>query len=262
MQSEGTPRTHHAHPENVETLTGTRGRDMTEADSVAPMRKVLIIEDDQAMAVALRDGFSYEGYTVELARDGATGLKLATDRNHDLIILDVMLPKMCGLDVCKHLRVDGNQTPIIMLTARGQEIDKVVGLKTGADDYVTKPFSFLELMARVEAILRRTSKSESAFEQAQFGDVVLNFKNLEAQKSGRVLDLSPREFKILRYFLEHKGEVITRDQLLDAVWGYDGFPLTRTVDMHIAKLRHKIEDSPADPHYIITVHRAGYKFIG
>ncbi|MBD0369235.1 MAG: response regulator transcription factor [Pyrinomonadaceae bacterium] len=226
------------------------------------MRKVLIVEDDQAMAVALRDGFSYEGYTVEVARDGALGLKLATDKSHDLIILDVMLPKMCGLEVCKSLRTSGNQTPIIMLTARGQEIDKVVGLKTGADDYVTKPFSFLELMARVEAILRRSNRAEDAFEQAQFGDVVLNFKNLEAHKSGHALDLSPREFKLLKYFLEHKGEVITRDQLLDAVWGYDGFPLTRTVDMHIAKLRHKIEDSPADPRYIITVHRAGYKFIG
>ncbi|MCA1558170.1 MAG: response regulator transcription factor, partial [Acidobacteria bacterium] len=204
----------------------------------------------------------YEGYTVEVARDGSAGLKLATDKNHDLIILDVMLPKMCGLDVCKHLRTQGNQTPIIMLTARGQEIDKVVGLKTGADDYVTKPFSFLELMARVEAILRRTSRSEEGFEQAQFGDIVLNFKNMEAHKGGHALELSPREFKILKYFLEHKGEVITRDQLLDAVWGYDGFPLTRTVDMHIAKLRHKIEDSPADPHHIVTVHRAGYKFIG
>jgi DNA-binding response OmpR family regulator len=240
----------------------SQNRSLTDLESHAPHRKVLIVEDDQAMAVALRDGFSYEGYTVEVARDGATGLKLATDRNHDLIILDVMLPKMCGLELCKHLRNDGKQTPIIMLTARGQEIDKVVGLKTGADDYVTKPFSFLELMARVEAILRRTSRTETGFEQVQFGDVVLNFKSLEAQKSGRSLDLSPREFKILRYFLEHRGEVITRDQLLDAVWGYDGFPLTRTVDMHIAKLRHKIEDSPTDPHYIVTVHRAGYKFIG
>lgn len=243
-------------------MNAAQHRTLTDFDSLSPMRKVLIIEDDQAMAVALRDGFSYEGYTVEVARDGAAGLKLATDRNHDLIILDVMLPKVCGLDVCKRLRGDGNQTPIIMLTARGQEIDKVVGLKTGADDYVTKPFSFLELMARVEAILRRTSRAEEGFEQAQFGDVVLNFKNLEAQKSGHALDLSPREFKLLKYFLEHRGEVITRDQLLDAVWGYDGFPLTRTVDMHIAKLRHKIEDSPADPHFIITVHRAGYKFIG
>ena len=229
--------------------------------SAAIMRKVLIIEDDQAMAVALRDGFNYEGYKVEVARDGALGLRLAADKNHDLIILDVMLPKLCGLDVCKRLRESGHRTPIIMLTARSQEIDKVVGLKTGADDYVTKPFSFLELMARVEAILRRTSQSEETFEQAQFGDITLNFKNLEAQKSGCPLNLSPREFRILKYFLERKGEVITRDQLLDAVWGYDGFPLTRTVDMHIAKLRHKIEDNPGDPRHIVTVHRAGYKFI-
>ncbi|HEY0324003.1 MAG TPA: response regulator transcription factor [Pyrinomonadaceae bacterium] len=261
MQSETVNRAQAVNHENVEAMNRAQHRSLTDFEALSPMRKVLIIEDDQAMAVALRDGFSYEGYTVEVARDGAAGLKLATGKNHDLIILDVMLPKMCGLEVCKHLRGDGNQTPIIMLTARGQEIDKVVGLKTGADDYVTKPFSFLELMARVEAILRRTNRTEDAFEQAQFGDVVLNFRNLEAHKSGNALDLSPREFKLLKYFLEHKGEVITRDQLLDAVWGYDGFPLTRTVDMHIAKLRHKIEDSPSDPHYIITVHRAGYKFI-
>jgi DNA-binding response OmpR family regulator len=262
MQSESVNRAQTITHENAEAMNRSQNRSLTDLEAQSPTRKVLIIEDDQAMAVALRDGFSYEGYTVEVARDGAAGLKLATDRNHDLIILDVMLPKMCGLEVCKHLRGDGKQTPIIMLTARGQEIDKVVGLKTGADDYVTKPFSFLELMARVEAVMRRTNRTETAFEQVQFGDVMLNFKNMEAQKSGRLLDLSPREFKILRYFLEHKGEVITRDQLLDAVWGYDGFPLTRTVDMHIAKLRHKIEDFPSDPHYIITVHRAGYKFIG
>jgi DNA-binding response OmpR family regulator len=262
MQSESINRTQAVNHEKMEAMNRTQHRTLTDFDALPSMRKVLIVEDDQAMAVALRDGFSYEGYTVEVARDGAAGLKLAKDKNHDLIILDVMLPKMCGLEVCKHLRGDGNQTPIIMLTARGQEIDKVVGLKTGADDYVTKPFSFLELMARVEAILRRSHRGEDAFEQAQFGDVVLNFKTMEAHKSGRSIELSPREFKILKYFLEHKGEVITRDHLLDAVWGYDGFPLTRTVDMHIAKLRHKIEDSPADPHYIITVHRAGYKFIG
>src|SRR2546421_1276345 len=226
------------------------------------MRKVLIVEDDQAMAVALRDGFTYEGYAVQVARDGATGLRMATEKGHDLVILDVMLPRISGLDVCRQLRSAGNGTPIIMLTARGQEIDKVLGLKTGADDYVTKPFSFLELMARVEAILRRTSRTEESFDEAQFGDIWLNFKTLEARKSERSLDLSPREFKILKYFLERRGEVITRDQLLDGVWGYDGFPLTRTVDMHIAKLRHKIEDNPADPRYIVTVHRAGYKFIG
>jgi len=226
------------------------------------MRKVLIVEDDQAMAVALRDGFTYEGYAVQVARDGATGLRMATEKGHDLVILDVMLPRMSGLDVCRQLRSAGNPTPIIMLTARGQEIDKVLGLKTGADDYVTKPFSFLELMARVEAVLRRASKAAETVESAQFGDVEVNFKSFEASKGGRALDLSPREFKMLKYFVEHRGEVVTRDQLLDHVWGYEGLPLTRTVDMHIAKLRQKIEDTPSDPRHIITVHRVGYKFTG
>jgi DNA-binding response OmpR family regulator len=226
------------------------------------MRKVLIVEDDQAMAVALRDGFTYEGYAVHVARDGAAGLRMAEERSHDLLILDVMLPRMSGLDVCRQLRSAGNDTPIIMLTARGQEIDKVLGLKTGADDYVTKPFSFLELMARVEAVLRRTSKSPEQVEQASFGDVEMNFKTFEAAKAGRAVELSPREFKMMKYFVEHRGEVVTRDQLLDHVWGYEGLPLTRTVDMHIAKLRQKIEDTPSDPRHVITVHRVGYKFTG
>jgi DNA-binding response OmpR family regulator len=226
------------------------------------MRKVLIVEDDQAMAVALRDGFSYEGYAVQVARDGATGLQLAKERGHDLLILDVMLPRMSGLDVCRQLRSAGNDTPVIMLTARGQEIDKVLGLKTGADDYVTKPFSFLELMARVEAVLRRASKAAEAVEGVEFGDVGINFKTFEASKGGQTIELSPREFKMMKYFAEHRGEVVTRDQLLDHVWGYEGLPLTRTVDMHIAKLRQKIEDTPSDPRHIITVHRVGYKFTG
>ena len=214
------------------------------------------------MAVALRDGFTYEGYAVHVARDGAAGLRMAEERSHDLVILDVMLPRMSGLDVCRQLRSAGNDTPIIMLTARGQEIDKVLGLKTGADDYVTKPFSFLELMARVEAVLRRTSKTTEAVEHVSFGDVEMNFKTFEASKGGRALDLSPREFKMMKYFVEHRGEVVTRDQLLDHVWGYEGLPLTRTVDMHIAKLRQKIEDTPSDPRHVITVHRVGYKFTG
>ncbi|HEX8774699.1 MAG TPA: response regulator transcription factor [Pyrinomonadaceae bacterium] len=226
------------------------------------MRKVLVVEDDQAMAIALRDGFEYEGYAVTVARDGTAGLRLASEKGVDLVILDVMLPKMSGLDVCKQLRSTGNGTPIIMLTARGQEIDKVLGLKCGADDYVTKPFSFLELMARVEAVLRRASKQDEQLETYQFGDCLLNFKNFEATKAGKPLELSSREFKLLKYFIEHRGEAVTRDQLLDSVWSYHGFPLTRTVDMHIAKLRQKIEDSPADPRYIITVHRVGYKFTG
>lgn len=223
--------------------------------------RVLIIEDDQAMAVALRDGFEYEGYAVQVARDGATGLKLATEKELDLIILDVMLPRLSGFDVCKQLRGTGNSTPIIMLTARGQEIDKVVGLKIGADDYVTKPFSFMELVARVEALLRRTHRHSEPTDEFHFGDVAVNFKKFEVTKAGALTEVSPREFNILRYFIEHRGEVITRDQLLDHVWGYGSFPLTRTVDMHIAKLRQKIEDTPSDPKHIITVHRVGYKFV-
>lgn len=225
-------------------------------------RRVLIVEDDQAMAVALRDGFAYEGYQVLVARDGHTGLQMALEEEVDLIILDVMLPKVSGLDLCKHLRNVGNNIPIIMLTARGQEVDKVLGLKLGADDYVTKPFSFLELMARVEAVLRRTSQLREHIEYYQFGTITLNFKTLKATKNGQPLELSHREFHLLQYLIEHKGEVVTRDQLLDAVWGYEDLPFTRTVDMHITKLRKKIEDIPAEPRYIITVHRFGYKFIG
>jgi DNA-binding response OmpR family regulator len=226
------------------------------------MSRVLIVEDDPSMAIALRDGFEFEGYTVTVAKDGPTGFRLATEKDLDIIILDVMLPQMSGLDVCKKLRNAGNSIPIILLTARGQEIDKVLGLKTGADDYVTKPFSFMELVARVEALLRRTSKHIANLEQYQFGDIILNFKKNEAMLGEEMLDLSPREFKILKYFIEHQGEVVTRDQLLDAVWGYDSFPFTRTVDTHIAKLRHKIKDDPSNARHILTVHRAGYKFIG
>lgn len=225
-------------------------------------KKVLVVEDDEAMAVALRDGFDYEGYEVSVARDGEAGLTLARTTVPDLIILDVMLPKKSGLDVCKQLRNEGNDVPIIMLTARGQEIDKVLGLKLGADDYVTKPFSFLELMARVEAVLRRVSGRREMIETYSFGDVVIHFKQCEATKGGKPVELSPRELELMRFFVEHRGEVVGRDQLLDTVWGYGNMPFTRTVDMHIAKLRKKIEDKPNDPKYIVTIHRLGYKFTG
>jgi len=226
------------------------------------MRKVLIVEDDEAMAVALRDGFAYEGYDVRVASDGMSGLRMAAENDHDLIILDVMLPKMDGLDLCRRIRRDGSRVPVIMLTARGQEIDKVVGLRTGADDYVTKPFSFLELMARVEAVLRRSSGYAERIEDYRFGDVELDFNRSEARKGGRDLTLSPREFKLMGFLIEHRGEVLTRERLLDAVWGYENVPFTRTVDMHVAKLRKKIEDRPHDPEFIVTVHRVGYKFTG
>ena len=227
--------------------------------------RVLIVEDDEAMSVALRDGFQYEGYTVTLARDGEAGLHLATADPPDLILLDVMLPKMTGLDICKQLRGGGNGVPIIMLTARGQEIDKVLGLKLGADDYITKPFGFMELLARAEAVLRRSRspiQPAEALETYRFGDVTIDFRRHEARKGTAAIDLSPREFQLLAYFIQHRGEIVTRETLLDTVWDYNSIPFTRTVDMHIAKLRKKIEDNPADPKHVITVHRLGYKFTG
>ncbi len=224
------------------------------------MRRVLIVEDDEAMAVALQDGFSSEGYEVELVRDGAEALSSLRGDPPQLVILDVMLPKMSGLDVCKHVRKRGNSVPIIMLTARGQEIDKVVGLRAGADDYVTKPFSLMELMARVEAVMRRSQGADGGDERCAFGDVEIDFAGSETIKAGRSVDLTTLEYRLLRYFHAHRGKVVTREQLLEDVWGYDNVAITRTVDMHIAKLRKKIEDNPRDPRFIVTVHRRGYKF--
>jgi len=227
--------------------------------------RVLIVEDDEAMSIALRDGFQYEGYSVTVAKDGESGLQLATEESPDLILLDVMLPKMTGLDICKNLRGGGSAVPIIMLTARGQEIDKVLGLKLGADDYITKPFGFMELLARAEAVLRRSNpvpSASSAVEVYRFGDVSVDFRRHEAHKADQPVDLSPREFQLLGFFIQHRGEVITREKLLDTVWDYNSIPFTRTVDMHIAKLRKKIEDNPSDPRHIVTVHRLGYKFTG
>ena len=226
------------------------------------MPKVLIVEDDESMGAALKDGFAYEGYDVVFAIDGAAGLRLAQESSPDLIILDVMLPKMSGFDVCKEIRRTGSAVPIIMLTARGQEIDKVLGLKLGADDYVTKPFGFMELMARVDALLRRASGQTGRADSFAFGDVSIDFKKAEVRRKGKLLEMSAREMRLLKYFIEHRGEVIPRDRLLDEVWGYDEAPLTRTVDMHVAKLRKKIEARPADPQFLLTVHGMGYKFNG
>jgi two-component system alkaline phosphatase synthesis response regulator PhoP len=228
------------------------------------MAKVLIVEDDEAMALALRDGLVYEDFEVEVARDGEQGLRLARDTTPDLMILDIMLPKMTGLEICKTLRNEGSRLPIIILTARGQEIDKVLGLKLGADDYVTKPFSFMELRARVDAVLRRTlpESERSSGGTHEFGDLTVDLDHHVAHKEGCEINLTPREFRLLDYFIEHRGQVVTREQLLDSVWGYDTIPFTRTVDTHIAKLRKKIEDQPSDPQLIVTVHRLGYKFVG
>ena len=229
------------------------------------MSKILVVEDDEAMAVALQDGFAYEGHEVTRAADGEEGLRLAREEAPEIVILDVMLPKMTGLEVCKVLRGEGSQLPIIMLTARGQEIDKVLGLKLGADDYITKPFSFMELMARVEAVLRRSQPQKSCPDDAsvqRIGDITIDLSRHEACKNGDPLDLTPREFRLLGFFIKHQGEVVTREDLLDAVWGYDTIPFTRTVDTHIAKLRKKIEDDPSNPEHLITVHRLGYKLVG
>jgi DNA-binding response OmpR family regulator len=224
------------------------------------MSRVLVVEDDASMSVALRDGFEFEKHHVEMASDGEEGLRLASRGDFDVIILDVMLPKKSGLDLCKDLRKSGIKTPVIMLTARGQEIDKIVGLKLGADDYVTKPFSFMELLARVDAVLRRYRQNVPG-DEVTIGDVKLDFKTYQATRADRHVDLTPREFRILRYFLDHSNEVVSREALLNHVWGYDSSAFTRTVDTHMARLRQKIEQTPAEPRHLITVHRVGYKLV-
>jgi len=223
--------------------------------------KILIVEDEPDMVLGLKDNFEFEGYEVVTAADGMAGLERARTQKPDLVILDIMLPKLSGLEVCKTLRGEGSLTPIIMLTARGQEIDKVVGLELGADDYVTKPFSIRELLARVRAILRRTEGGKKRLQRYNFSDVELDFEAYRAKKGGAALELSPREFELLRYLIERKGETVSRDKLLEDVWGYESYPSTRTVDTHIAKLRAKIGDSGSDPRYILTIHGTGYKFV-
>ena len=224
-------------------------------------QKILIVEDEPDMVLGLRDNFEFEGYEVVTASDGAAGLDKARSEKPDLMILDIMMPKLSGLEVCKTLRGEGFEKPIIMLTARGQEIDKVVGLELGADDYVTKPFSIRELLARVRAILRRTEGSKRRLARYRFADVELDFEIYRATRAGEALDMSPREFELLRYLIERKGETVSRDQLLEDVWGYESYPSTRTVDTHIAKLRAKIGDSGSEPRFILTMHGAGYKFV-
>ena len=227
----------------------------------AAKSKVLIVEDEPDMILGLKDNFEFEGYEVITAPDGMAGLERARAIKPDLIILDIMLPKLSGLEVCKTLRGEGYENPIIMLTARGQEIDKVVGLELGADDYVTKPFSIRELLARVRAILRRTEGKKKRLERYRFADVDLDFEVYRAKKGDEPLDLSPREFELLRYLIERKGETVSRDRLLEDVWGYESYPSTRTVDTHIAKLRAKIGDSGTEPRFILTIHGSGYKFV-
>jgi len=222
--------------------------------------KILIIEDDKNIAMALEDDLTFEGYNVESVTDGKTGLVAAKENEFDLIILDIMLPELNGFEVCKELRKSNIHTPIIMLTAKSQEIDKVVGLELGADDYVTKPFSPRELLARVKAILRRNHQLNQSIETVKFGNVELNFKTYEAVKKGKQITLTALEFSLLHFFIKKKNEVLSRDLILDEIWGKDVFVSSRTVDTHIANLRKKIEDNPANPKYIIGVRGVGYKF--
>ena len=225
--------------------------------------RVLLVEDEAGLRLTLSDRLGSEGYSVETAIDGEAGLARASTGGFDLIVLDVMLPKMNGFDICREVRQRGVTTPILILTARGQVVDKVVGLKLGADDYLTKPFETIELMARLEALLRRRpSGAQPGGDLYRFGEIAIDFRRMEVTRAGVPIDLSAREFKLLRHFIEHRGATLSRDALLADVWGYDETPMTRTVDVHIAGLRQKIESNPKAPEHILTIHGLGYKFAG
>ena len=225
------------------------------------MKKILIIEDDPATIAGLEETLKAEHFEISTSMSGQMGYDKGKTGDYDLILLDIMLPDKNGIDICKDLRKDGISTPILMLTGRKEEVDKVLGLEIGADDYVTKPFSVRELVARVKAILRRPQKTVAEVEDFSFGDVDLNFKKLEATKGNKPVELSAMEFKVLKYFIQYEGEVIERDVLLNEVWGYENYPSTRTVDNFILSLRKKIEDDHSNPKHLLTVHGAGYKFV-
>ena len=226
------------------------------------MAKILIVEDDPKMQIGLRDNLEFEGYDVKVVNNGKSGLQEILDNTYDLVILDVMLPQMSGFDVLRKSRERGVATPVIMLTAKGEEIDKVLGLELGADDYVTKPFGLRELIARVKAVLRRHEGQISGLSsKIKLGNLEIDFEGYTASANGQALAMTPKEFDILKFLWQHRNKVVTRDQLLTNVWGYDESISTRTVDNFILKLRQKIEDDPAHPRNIITIHGTGYKLI-
>ena len=226
-------------------------------------RRILLVEDEPSLVTTLTDRLVAEGYDVESVGAGEQALAHPAAAFSDLLILDVMLPGKSGFDVCRDLRQSGVQTPILMLTARSQVVDRVVGLKLGADDYLTKPFEMIELLARVEALLRRgKSPATTVNGTYAFGDVRVDFRRAEVLRGGRPVALSALEFKLLGYFISHRGDLLTRDELLDNVWGYDSMPVTRTVDVHVSSLRQKLERNAGHPEFILTVHRLGYKFAG
>jgi two-component system, OmpR family, alkaline phosphatase synthesis response regulator PhoP len=225
-------------------------------------RHILVVEDSEDLATVLGDRFRREGYSVEVVHDGESALRVAEQTSQNLILLDVMLPGISGFDVCRELRQRNQATPILMLTARSESVDKIVGLRLGADDYVTKPFDMGELVARVEALLRRASQSFQASDgRFAFDDIEVDLPGAEVRRAGVRLDLTAREFLLLRYLVENRGVVQSRDALLKAVWNYDASLTTRTLDVHIAWLRQKLEKEPARPRHIITVRGLGYKFV-
>jgi DNA-binding response OmpR family regulator len=225
------------------------------------MTMVLTVEDDPAILRGLSDNLRFEGYQVITASDGETGYELQREKKPDLIVLDLMLPRMSGLEFCRKLRAEGIQTPILMLTARSEEPDRVLGLDLGADDYVTKPFSVRELMARVRALLRRSQPRSDLPDDLRFEGVEIDFRSYEARRGGQPVEMTRKEFAILRYLASRAGEVVTRDDLLNEVWGFESYPTSRTVDNHVAGLRAKLESDASKPEHIKTVHGVGYKFV-
>ncbi|WP_218080172.1 response regulator transcription factor [Anthocerotibacter panamensis] len=222
---------------------------------------ILVVEDDATLAQVLRKTLESEGFTVLLARDGRAALEMGRQPDLQMIILDLMLPRIGGLEVCQRLRQENITTPIIMLTARGLDTDKVFGLRLGADDYLTKPFNIDELLARIEAIRRRSSQSEKAPRQLSVGDIEIDFQRMSVTKQGRNLELSSREFQVLECLVKYAGQTVEREKIYQEVWGYDTAVTNRTIDFHIARLRQKLEDNPREPRYILTVHRSGYRFV-
>lgn len=226
------------------------------------MDKILVVEDDKGILMGLKDDLEYEGYKVATALNGKQGLKKAMEGKFQLIILDILLPGLNGFEVCKKLREAGISTPILMLTAaKTEEMDKVTGLELGADDYVTKPVGSREMVARVKAILRRTTQKKDVLKIYKFGDVSVDFKSREVQKAGNIVHLTTLEFDLLKFFIQHKGEVVTRDAMLDEAWG-DAIVSPRTIDPHIVHLRQKLENDPTNPKHIVSVRGVGYKFNG
>ena len=226
------------------------------------MTKILIVEDEESILMPLEDNLKLEGYEVSCARDGLEGLSMAAEHPFDLIVLDIMLPKLDGFEVCKRLRQDRVMTPILMLTAKSQEVDKVLGLELGADDYVTKPFSSRELLARIKAILRRAKEPHRGIDFFRFDAIELDFVKYEAKKQGQPVPLTALEFALLHFLVQNKGRVVHRNEVLDNVWGKDVYVDARTVDKHISLLRRKFEDDPQEPKYILGVRGIGYKFAG